>query len=133
MADRPTTGSARTWRLVVSLSLVALIAPATSTAKELRTTVCGSDGCRVTASPLAGVSTTGRAAAPRSGRFFTLRLEFPRATAGFALVYERRRHLVRAKDAAARAFLGTGWHVLERSLRPHYDAAVRGVPARTRP
>ena len=112
----------------------ALLAPSVAVAKDLRTTVCGQDGCRVAVTPLAGVATTGHAPLPRRGRFFTLRLSFgSRDIPGFTLIYERRAQLVRAGDRNARTFLGTGWHRLDVSLRRHYAAAVRGRVARPAP
>ena len=126
-------GRSRSLLLVLG-AVVVLAVPITAVAKDLRTVVCGRDGCRVSATPLAGVATTGRAPAPPTGRFFTLRLSFPPgARSGYVLIYERKRQLVRAGDANARSFLGRGWHLLAADVRPHYASAVRGRVARSRP
>jgi len=101
------------------------------------TTTCGRDRCRTVTNGISGIGTLpGRVSAPRSGRFFTisLRMETNGRPAGWKVVYEAKRQIVRALDGHARSFMGTRWARLMRDVRPHYARAVRGLaPMRSAP
>jgi hypothetical protein len=101
------------------------------------TTTCGRDRCRTVTNGISGIGTLpGRVSAPRSGRFFTisLRMETNGRPAGWKVVYEAKRQIVRALDWRARSFMGTRWARLTRDVRPHYAKAVRGLaPLRSAP
>jgi len=103
----------------------------------ITTTTCGRDRCRTVTNGISGIGTLpGRVSIPRSGRFFTisLRIETNGRPAGWKVVYEAKRQLVRALDGRARSFLGTRWARLTPDVRPHYAKAVRGLaPMRAAP
>jgi hypothetical protein len=75
----------------------------------ITTTTCGRDRCRTVTNGISGIGTLpGRVSAPRSGRFFTisLRMETSGRPAGWKVVYEAKRQIVRALDGRARSFMG---------------------------
>jgi len=54
--------------------------------------------------------------------------------AGWKVVYEAKRQIVRALDGRARSFMGARWARLTPDVRPHYAEAVRGLaPMRSAP
>ena len=101
------------------------------------TTTCGRDRCRSVTNGIVGIATLpGRVSAPGHGRFFTvsLRTHINGRPAGWKIVYEAKRQVVRAVDARARSFMGTRWARLTRDVRPHYAKAIRGLaPMRSAP
>jgi hypothetical protein len=101
------------------------------------TTTCGRDRCRTVTNGISGIAVlSGRVPAPRSGRFYTvsLRTEINGRPAGWKIVYEANRQIVRAVDRRARSFMGTRWARLTRDVRPHCSEAVRGLaPMRSAP
>jgi hypothetical protein len=115
--------------LVVCLALVAaLISTDVASAKEVPSTTCGGDRCRTVTDGISGIAVlAGRASVPRSGSFYTisLRIEINGKPAGWTVLYERDRQIVRGLDAHAIAFLGNGWARLTRDVRPHYARATR--------
>jgi hypothetical protein len=124
------------------LACFAVIAGLTSASVALSkegvtTTTCGRDRCRTVTNGISGIATLpGRVPAPRFGRFYTisLRTEINGRPAGWKIVYEAKRQIVRAVDARARSFMGTRWARLTRDVRPHYAKAVRGLaPMRSAP
>jgi len=112
------------------LLLATLAAPA-AVAKEIRTTVCGADGCTPARPALSGVATArGDVGVPKPGRYFVIRI----GSGGFAicLLHERSRGLVRALDDGTAATLGRGWRPHGRAagaLRPCHGRACRVLVA----
>jgi len=124
--------------IVCFVVVVALTSASAALSKgEVTTTTCGRDRCRTVTNGIAGIATLpGRVSAPRSGRFYTvsLRTEINGRPAGWKIVYEAKRQIVRAVDARARSFMGTRWARLARDVRPHYSKAIRGLaPMRSAP
>jgi hypothetical protein len=115
------------------IAILALTFVAAAGSKDLRTTTCGRNQCRTVTNGISGVATLpGRVAAPRAGRFYTIELRVP--SSGWKVVYEDRRHLVRACDSRARSFLGSRWVRLTEEMRPQYANAVRALaPKRVAP
>jgi hypothetical protein len=127
----------RAWIVfVVVMAALTLVGVAASKG-GITTTTCGRDRCRTVTNAISGIGTLpGRVSAPRSGRFFTisLRMETNGRPAGWKVVYEAKRQIVRALDGRARSFMGTRWARLTRDVRPHYAEAVRGLaPLRSAP
>jgi hypothetical protein len=120
--------------IVATVSALALAGPAA--AKEVRVTACGEGRCRTTTNALSGIATFGGpAAAPRSGRFYTIALRLGPGAGELAwkVAYEARRGIVRAEGPEARAFLGRRWLRLSAAVRPHFAVAVRGLEPLRRP
>jgi hypothetical protein len=126
----------RAW-IVCFMVVAALTAASVALSKGVTTTTCGRDRCRTVTDGISGIATlSGRVSAPRSGRFYTvsLRTQLNGRPAGWKIVYEARRQIIRAVDARARSFLGTRWARLARDVRPHYRKAIRGLaPMRSAP
>ena len=115
------------------IACVALAHADAAISKEIRTTTCGSNHCRTVTGGISGIATLpGRVAAPRTGRFYTVSSSLE--SAGWKVVYEQRRQIVRAADLRASSFLGRGWLRLTAELRPQFTRAVRGLePMRAAP
>ena len=116
--------------LVACLAAVAaLMSPNGALAKGgVTTTTCGKDRCRTVTDGIVGIAVlAGRVFAPRSGSFYviSLRGELDGGPAGWTILYEAKRQIVRGVDARAVSFLGTGWAKLTRDVRPHYAGAIR--------
>jgi hypothetical protein len=127
----------RTW-IVCFVVVAALTSAGVALPKGgVTTTTCGRDRCRTVTNVISGIAVLpGRVPAPRSGRFYTvsLRTEINGRPAGWKIVYEAKRQIVRAVDARARSFMGTRWGRLTRDVRPHYAEAIRGLaPMRSAP
>jgi hypothetical protein len=126
----------RAWTVCFA-AVAALPSAGVAVSKGVTTTTCGRDRCRTVTDGISGIAIlTGRVSAPRLGRFYTvsLRTELNGRPAGWKIVYEARRQIVRAVDARARSFMGTRWARLTRDVRPHYSKAIRGLaPMRSAP
>lgn len=112
------------------VALAALVAPGQAASKEIVTTACGRDRCRTVVGGVSGVAVLpARVRAPRCGRYYTLavRVEADGRVMRWRIVYEARRHLVRAGNDATRSFLGSRWRVLEPGVRRAYSLAVEGL------
>jgi hypothetical protein len=127
----------RAW--IVCVVVVAALASAGAPLSKggVTATTCGRDRCRTVANGISGIAVLpGRVSAPRSGRFYTvlLRTDINGRPAGWRIVYEAKRQIVRAVDGRARSFMGTRWARLTRDVRPHYSKAIRGLaPMRSAP
>jgi hypothetical protein len=112
------------------IAILALTFVAAAGSKDLRTTTCGRNQCRTVTNGISGVATLpGPVEVPRAGRFYTIELRVP--SSGWKVLYEDRRHLVRACDSRARSFLGSRWVRLTGEMRPQYANAVRGLAPMT--
>lgn len=116
--------------LVLLVALAALVAPGPAAAKEIVTTACGRDRCRTVVGGVSGVAVLPiRSRASSRGRYYTVsvRIDADGIVTRWMLVYEARRHLVRAGNAATRSFLGSRWRVLAPDVRRAYSLAVTGL------
>lgn len=125
-------------RIVCFVVVAALASVGVALSKGgVTTTTCGRDRCRTVTNGISGIAVLpGRVSAPRSGCFYTvsLRTEINGRPAGWKIVYEADRQIVRAVDRRARSFMGTSWARLTRDVRPHYSKAIRGLaPMRSAP
>jgi hypothetical protein len=121
---------------ICAVVIVALANCTAAFAKGAETTICGRDQCRTVSRALALATLPGRVLPPPSGRYYTIsmRVDTEGGNAGWKVVYEANRQLIRGADAGARAFLGRRWVRLARDLRRPYANAVRGLaPLRTPP
>jgi hypothetical protein len=93
----------RAW-IVCLVVVAALTSAGVALSKGVTTTTCGRDRCRTVTDGISGIATlSGRVAAPRSGRFYTvsLRTELNGRPVGWKIVFEAKRQIVRAVDARA--------------------------------
>lgn len=118
-----------------SLSLVlvivaALVTPDLAASKEIVTTACGRDRCRTVVGGVSGIAVVpARLQAPSRGRFYTvaIRITVDGRTRRWRLVYEAKRHLVRAGNGSTRSFLGDRWRVLAPDVRRAFSLSVRSL------
>lgn len=116
--------------IALVIALAALVVPGPAASKEIVTTACGRDRCRTVVDGVSGLAVLpARVQAPSRGRYYTVAVRFDAdgTVTRWRLVYEARRHLVRAGNAATRSFLGSRWRVLAPDVRHAYSLAVKGL------